>query len=84
MTLIKVKSHAGCFLNVLADERAETDRRSEAVPIYPVPNKYGALQLRIQASLRAHVAKDKLVVLLPRDEAPNEQILRQTTRANLT
>ena len=41
-------------------------------------------ELRIKASLRAQVAEDKLTVPLPRDEAPNEQILRQATRANLT
>ena len=35
MTLIKVKSDAGCFLNEVADERDEKGRLAEAVPIYP-------------------------------------------------
>ena len=60
VTLIKVKSHYGCFLKEMADERAEKGSLSEAVPI-------------------------NLIVPLPSDdlEAPNKQILRQTTRANL-
>ena len=67
----------------MADERAEKGRLSEAVPIYPRPNKYGAFQLHIKASLRAQVAEDKLTVSLPRDEAPNKHSLRQATRATL-
>ena len=42
VTLIKVISHAGCSLNETADERAAKGRLSEAVPIYPGQNKYGA------------------------------------------
>ena len=85
VTLIKVKSHAGCFLNEMAGERAEKDRLSEAVPIYHGPNKYGASQLRInlKASLRAQVAEDKQIVPYPRYEAPKKQILRQAIRADL-
>ena len=88
VTLIKVKRHAGCLLNEMADERAEKGRLSEAVPIYPgpklpQPNKHGAFQLRIKASLRAQVAEDKLIVPLPHDEAPNKQNLRQAICANL-
>ena len=66
----------------MADERAEKGRLSEAVPIYPGPKKYGSLQLRMKASLRAQVAKDKLNAPLPRDEAPNIQILRQNIRVS--
>ena len=66
----------------MADERAEKGRLSEAVPIYPGPNKYGSLQLRMKASLRAQVAEDKLNAPLPRDEAPNIQILRQNIRVS--
>ena len=47
VTLIKVKSHAGCFLNEMADERAEKGRLSEAVPIYQGLNKYGAFQMTV-------------------------------------
>ena len=81
--LIKVKSDAGCFLNEMADERAEKGRLSNAAPIFPGPNKYGSLQLRIKASFRVQMAEDKLNVPLPRDEAPNKQILRQTISMNL-
>ena len=59
----------------MADERAEKGRLSEAVPIYPGPKKYGSLQLRMKASLRAQVAKDKL-------NAPLPQILRQNIRVS--
>ena len=78
-----MKSHAGGFLNEMADKRAEKGRLPEAIPIYHGQNKYGTFQLRIKAWLRAQVAEDKLIVPLPRDEAPNKQILRQATRANL-
>ena len=81
--LVKVKSHAGCFLNELADERAERGRLSDADPIFPGPTKYGSLQLRIQTSLRTQVTDDKLGVTLPRDEAPNKQILRRVVGVNL-
>ena len=39
--------------------------------------------LRIKALLRVQVAEDKLNVPLRRDEAPNQQILRQIIRVNL-
>ena len=65
VTLIKVKSHAGCFFNEMADERAEKGRLSEAVQIYQGPNKYGTFQLCIKASLRAQVAEDKLTAPSP-------------------
>ena len=84
--LIKVKSHAGCFLNEMADKRAEKGRLSDAAPIFPGLNKYGSFQLRIKASFRAQVEEDKLNIPLPglpRDEAPNKQITRQTISMNL-
>ena len=62
-----MKSHAGCFLNEMADERAEKGRLSDAAPIFPGPNKYGSLQLRIKASFRVRMAVDKLNVPLHRD-----------------
>ena len=34
---IKVKSHAGCFFNKMADERAKKGRLSNAAPIFPGP-----------------------------------------------
>ena len=67
----------------MADEHAGKVRLSDADPIYPGLNKYGTFQLHIKASLRAQLADDKLIVPLPRDEAPNKQILLQATRANL-
>ena len=65
-------------------ECAEKGRLSAAVPICPGPNKYGSLQLCIKASLRAQVAEDKLNAPLPRNEAPNKQILRQTISVKLS
>ena len=82
--LVKVKRHAGCFLNEMADERAEEGRLSDAVPICLGQNKYGSLQLRIKASLRAQVAEDKVNAPLPREEAPDKQISCQTIRVNLS
>ena len=57
--------------------------RLDAEPLGRGPNIHGSLQLRIKASLRAQVAEDKLNAPLPRDEAPNRQILCQTIRVNL-
>ena len=68
----------------MAEERASKGRLSEAVPVYLGPNKYGAFQLCIKASLCAQVAKDKLTVPLPRDEAPNKQILLQALKLRNT
>ena len=62
----------------MADERAEKGRLSDAAPIFPGPNKYSSLQLRIKVSFRVQMAEDKLDIPLIRDEAPNKQILRQT------
>ena len=80
-----MKSHAGssCFLNEMADESAEKGRLSYAAPIIPGPNKYGSLQLRIKASFRVQMAEDRPNVPLPRDEAPKQQILRETVSKNL-
>ena len=65
----------------MADERAEKSSLSDAAQIFPGPNKYGSLQLRIKASFKVQGAEDKLIVPLQglsRNEAPNKQILRQT------
>ena len=43
--IIKVKSHAGCFLNETEDYCAEKVLLSDAAPICPWPNKYGSLSL---------------------------------------
>ena len=47
LTLVKVKSHFGCELNKMADERADDCCASNAEPIYPGQQKYGSLLLRI-------------------------------------
>ena len=67
----------------MADKRDQKGCLSEAVQIYPGQNKDGAFVLHIKELLRAQVAEDKLNAPLPRDEAPNKQILRQATRADL-
>ena len=63
---------------------AETGHLSDADPILYGANKYGSLQLHIQASLLAWVEEDKLFAPLQcdeaslhRDEAPSKQILCQ-------
>ena len=58
----------------MGDERAEKGSLSNSAPIFPGPNKYGSLQLRIKASFRVQMAEDKLNVPLPCDEALNKQI----------
>ena len=50
---------------------------SDADPICSKPTKYGFLQLHIKALLYAQVVEDELNLLLPHDEAPDEQILCQ-------
>ena len=84
MTLINVKSHASCFVNEMADKRDQKGCLSEAVQIYPGQNKDGAFVLHIKELLRAQVAEDKLNAPLPRNEAPNKQILRQTISVKLS
>ena len=48
--LINVKGHSGCFLNEMANERAETSLLSDADPIYHGHSKYASLQLRWKAA----------------------------------
>ncbi len=42
LTLVKVKSHTGCFRNECADELAELGQQAKGPEIYPGPQKYGS------------------------------------------
>jgi ribonuclease HI len=82
LVLIKVKSHAGCYHNEMADECAGIGCASDDPPLCPGPHKYGTLHLRLRHSLRDLVEKEKCRVTLPQDWAPNKVILRQAVKVN--
>ena len=82
LVLIKVKSHAGCYHNEMADECAGIGCASDDPPLCPGPHKYGTLHLRLRHSLRDLVEKEKCSVTLPQDWAPNKVILRQAVKVN--
>ena len=80
--LVKVKSHAGCRLNELADELAELGLKSRTDLLYPGPAKYGTLWLRIRNSWRQRAVAESLARDLPRDHAPNRSLLTCVTDIN--
>ena len=51
--LINVKGHSGCFLNEMANERAETSLLS----IYHGPSKYVSLQFRFKSASSALIVQ---------------------------
>ena len=73
--LVKVKSHAGCRLNEIADELADLGLKSREEQLFPGPAKYGTLWLRIRKSWRQRVMEENFSQRLPRDHAPNKSIL---------
>ena len=78
--LVKVKSHSGCLLNERADEEAERGRTDDKPELYPGPQKYGALWLRIRPSTRA--LGEACGQRLPRDSAPNVSLIRKVILVN--
>ena len=82
VVLLKVKSHAGCMHNEMADERAEAGCFSDEPQLFPGPHKYGCLHLRIKSSLRDSVQQERVCDDLPRDGAPNKTILRRVISVN--
>ena len=83
LTLIKIKSHSGCYLNERADECASRGCASEDQQLHPGPQKYGILHLRIQPSLRRLILEEGARARLPADNVPNKSILRQVARLNV-
>jgi ribonuclease HI len=82
LVLVKVKSHAGCYHNEMADECADAGCMLDDTPLFSGPQKYGTLHLRLQPSLHTLVEKEHLRATLPRDGAPNASILRQVVSVN--
>ena len=80
LRLVKVKSHTGCLLNERADECAERGCSSETPEICPGPRKYGSVWLGVRPHVRASMAQHGKT--LPRDSAPNHNLLKRTVRAN--
>ena len=78
--LVKVKSHTGCLLNERADEWAERGFHAEPPEICPGPRKYGSVWLGIRPHVRESATQ--LGKSLPRDSAPNHQLLRRAVRVN--
>ena len=82
VTLVKVKSHSGCYHNDIADECASLGCESDLPQLFPGPQKYGTLQLKIQPTLRHLVSEEKAPSALPSDNIPNKKLLQQVFRVN--
>ena len=82
LVLVKVKSHAGCYHNEMADDCADAGCVLDDPPLFSGPQKYGTLHLRLQPSLHTLVEKEHLCSTLPRDGAPNASILRHVVSVN--
>ena len=80
--LVKVKSHSGCYHNDIADECASIGCESDLPQLFPGPQKYGTLQLKIQPTLRHLVSEEKVPTALPSDNVPNKKLLQQVLRVN--
>ena len=73
----KVKSHAGCQLNEMADELADKGCTFDEETVFPGPQKYGSL-----LSMRTLIDDENTGHLLPRDGAPNKSLLKSITAVN--
>ena len=77
--LVKVKSHTGCLLNERPDEWAESEFHAEPPEICREPpeicQKYGSVWLGVRPHIRASTTQLRLGKSLPRDNAPNHQLL---------
>ena len=82
VVLVKVKSHSGCYHNDRADECASLGCESDSPQLFPGPQKYGTLLLRIQPTLRHLVSEERARPALPSDNVPNKKLLQQVLRVN--
>ena len=82
LVLVKVKSHAGCYHNEMADECADAGCVLDDTPLFSGPQKYGTLHLRLQPSLHTLVEQEHLCATLARDGTPNASMLRQVVSVN--
>jgi hypothetical protein len=81
ITLMKIKSHAGCLMNERADEQAEDGRTADHPELCPGPRKLGSFWLRVRETVREQaVACNKQ---LPRNSAPNRSILQTVSKFNI-
>jgi hypothetical protein len=78
ITLMKIKSHAGCLTNERADEQAEDGRKADHPELCSGPQKVGSFWLRIQDQVRKQPAK--CTKQPPRNSAPNRSILRTVSK----
>ena len=76
LKLVKVKSHAGCQLNEMADAlaepRADQGCASDEELVLPWQQKYGFLLLRVRTSKRNLLNDENMRHRLPRDGAQNK------------
>jgi hypothetical protein len=82
LILYKIKSHAGCYHNELADEQAAAGVTPDKQPYFVGPQKYGTLQLRIRPTVRSLISSELALVNLPQDIAPNKSILKKVVQVN--
>ena len=78
ITLMKIKSHAGCLMLKRAYENAEEGRTADHEELSPCPQKYGSFSLKILESVRKQAAACNKT--LPRNSAPNASILRTVAK----
>ena len=81
ITLMKIKSHAGCLMNERADEQAEDGRTADHPELCPGPRKLGSFWLRVRETVREQAAACNKQ--LPRNSAPNRSILRTVSKVNI-
>ena len=79
---VKVKSHTGCQLNEMADDLADHGCASDEEPVFPGPQKYGSLLLRVRRSMRTLLDNENIGHRLQRDGAPNKALLKSVTALN--
>jgi len=83
LVLFKIKSHAGCYHNELADEQAAAGATLDGQPYFVGPQKYGTLQLRIKPAVRNLISSELEQASLPQDIAPNKSILKKVFQVNM-
>ena len=83
ITLKKIKSHAGCYHNEMADERASAGLYNGDNIINEAPRKYGSIWIRVSDQVRNIIHEERIPAQLPRNSAPNKQILKQIVRINI-
>ena len=79
LKIVKVKSHAGCQLNEMANELEGQGCASDEETVLQGQQKYGSLILHVRTSMRNLLDDENMGHLLPRDGAPKKELLKSFT-----